>query len=57
MDQVKQECFDANDGEDIRSFEGSEWTLETTSIGVGTIGDENSLGNESSSINALLEVP
>jgi hypothetical protein len=56
MSQVKQESFNENANEDdIRSIEGSEWTLETATI--GTIGDENAQGNESNSMNALLEVP
>jgi hypothetical protein len=54
MSQLKHELINAND-EDIRSSEGSEWTLETASI--GTIGDGNAQENESTSMTALLEVP
>jgi hypothetical protein len=43
--------------EDIRSIEGSEWTLETISIGTISDEDENTLENGSNSTNALLEVP
>jgi hypothetical protein len=59
MSQMGGEAIDDgnNDG-NIRSIEGSEWTLETASI-VNTIGDGNAQGNESNSTNALLllEVP
>jgi hypothetical protein len=50
MSQVKHESFDDN-GDGIRSIGGSEWTLETTSI--GTIGD----GKDNSMNSLLLEVP
>jgi hypothetical protein len=51
---IKQEQIDAGN-EDIRSIEGSEWTLETASI--GTVGD-GPRGNEENSTNApLFEVP
>jgi hypothetical protein len=52
---IKQEQIDDGNDEDIRSIEGSEWTLETASI--GTVGDGNAKGNEINSTNSLLEVP
>jgi hypothetical protein len=51
---IKQEQIDDGNDEEIRSIEGSEWTLETASI--GTIGDENAQGNETNNA-SLLEVP
>jgi GH24 family phage-related lysozyme (muramidase) len=56
MSHDKQECSDAND-DDIRSIEGSELTMETASIGTGTIGDGNAHGNESTLMNTLQQVP
>jgi hypothetical protein len=63
MSQIEQEQIDDGNDEDIRSIEGSEWTLETTSIDIdSTIGDGNepAEGKEGNSTNAmllLLEVP
>jgi hypothetical protein len=54
MSQIKHESFDDGNYDDIRSIEGSEWTLETTSI--GTIEDGNAQGDEDNSMNALLKV-
>jgi hypothetical protein len=55
MSQLKQECSDENDVEDIRSIEGSERILET--IRIATMADGNAQGNEDNSTNALLKVP
>jgi hypothetical protein len=55
MSQVKHKPIDDGNDDDIRSIEGSERTLETTSIG-NTIGDENAQGNEDNSTSALLKV-
>jgi hypothetical protein len=48
MSKVNHESVDENDEE------GSEWTLETTSL--GTNEDGNAQGNEGNSTNALKEV-
>jgi hypothetical protein len=55
MSQLKQECSDKNDVEDIRSIEGSERILET--IRIATMVDGNAQGNEDNSANDLLKVP
>jgi hypothetical protein len=47
------EAIDDGNENGIRSIEGGEWTLETTSI--GKTGDENAHGNEDNSINVMLE--
>jgi hypothetical protein len=56
MSQMGGEAIDDENNDGIRSIEGSEWTLETTSI--RSIEDENAQENEDNSTNALLlEVP
>jgi hypothetical protein len=53
---IKQKPIDGRNNKDIHSIEGSEWTLETASIG-STIGDGNAQGNGINMINVLVEVP
>jgi hypothetical protein len=52
MSQVNDEYDD-----DYSSIEGSQWTSELETTSIGTIGDGNAQGNESNSINVLLQVP